>query len=84
VGFDNQDVWCRLSLIDLDGSQDAAQLDCDVSLRHAPVHGGCLQGLGRLLIVAKGMNVDAGHKRDRKLTILWRWVTLGSCVDHFF
>jgi hypothetical protein len=30
------------------------------------------------------VNINAGHQGDWKFTILWRCVTLGSCVDHFF
>lgn len=84
MGFNHQDIWGGLGLIDLDCRQNAPKLNCDMGLGHAPVHRGSLQRLSGLLVVAKRVDVDAGHQCYWKLISLRRCVALGSCVDHFF
>ncbi len=54
-------------LVDLHGGHDAAELDGDVGARHAPVGGGGLHGLGRLLVVAESVDVDARHEGHEAL-----------------
>ena len=63
--LDQQHVGRGLRLEHLDGRHDAAELDGRVSSCHAAVAGCHLHRLGSLLVVAEGMDVDAGHQGDK-------------------
>ena len=66
--LDDQHIRRRLRLEDLEGAEDAAELDLDMGARQPAVGGGHLHGLDGLLVVAEDADVDArDHRDDRRL-----------------
>ena len=63
-GFENDDVRRRRILIGLDGGDQAAHLDAQMRLGHAPILAGRLDGGGSLDGFAERLHRDARRRRD--------------------
>ncbi len=65
--FDDHDVGGRRRAVGLDGCRNAAGLDLEMGLAHAPILAGRLHCGGRLRRLAERLNRDAGDRRDMLL-----------------